>query len=68
MQTCIELGDIWLRVDHIGDIHGGMVTIIGNKHRDPSKILDVVVCTSHSTNTFGKGMNPTIILPAIGKS
>ena len=29
--------------------------------------LEKAVCISHSTNTLGKGMNTTILLPAIGK-
>ena len=29
--------------------------------------LDETDCISHSTNTFGKGMNPIILLPAMGK-
>ena len=29
--------------------------------------LDKAVCISHHANTFGKGMNPTIILPAMSK-
>ena len=29
--------------------------------------LDETVCISSSTNTFMKGMNPTILFPAIGK-
>ena len=31
------------------------------------QILDKVDCLLHSTNTLGKGMNPIIPLPAIGK-
>ena len=33
--------------------------------RTPSPILDEAVCISH--NTLGKGMNPTILPPAMGK-
>ena len=29
--------------------------------------LDEAVCISLSTNTLGKGMNPTILPPAMGK-
>ena len=29
--------------------------------------LDETVCISHSADTFGKGMNPVILPPAIGK-
>ena len=31
------------------------------------KILDKTGCISHSTNTLGKGMNPIILPPALGK-
>ena len=31
------------------------------------QILDEVACFSHSTNTLGKGMNPIILPPAMGK-
>ena len=31
------------------------------------QILDETDCISHSTNTLGKGMNPIIIPPAMGK-
>ena len=31
------------------------------------QILDETDCISHSTNTLGKGMNPTILPPAMGK-
>ena len=31
------------------------------------QILDEPDCISHSTNTLGKGMNPIILPPAIGK-
>ena len=31
------------------------------------QILDDAVCISQSTDTLGKGMNPTILPPAMGK-
>ena len=31
------------------------------------QILDETDCISHSTNTLGKGMNPIIFPPAMGK-
>ena len=31
------------------------------------QILDKAVCISHSANTLGKGMNPTILSPAMSK-
>ena len=35
--------------------------------RHEFKILDETDCISHSTNTLGKGMNPIILPPAMGK-
>ena len=35
--------------------------------RQKVQILDETDCISHSTNTIGKGMNPIIIPPAMGK-
>ena len=43
-------------------IHGIMVTIRRNGHGDPSSNS---WCISHSANTFGKGINPTIFFPAM---
>ena len=31
------------------------------------QILDETDCISHSTNTLGKGINPIILPPAMGK-
>ena len=31
------------------------------------QILDKANCISHSSNTLGKGMNPIILPPAMGK-
>ena len=50
-----------------GDARGVMVIVVGNEHGDTSPILDEADCISHSTNTFGKGMNPIILPPAMGK-
>ena len=44
-----------------------MVIVVGNGHDDKSSNLDEADCTSHSTNTLGKGMNPIILYPAMGK-
>ena len=44
-----------------------MVIVVGNGHGDTIQILDETDCISHSTNTLGKGMNPIILLPAMGK-
>ena len=41
-----------------------MVIVVGNKHGDTSSSPDWI---QHSTNTLGKGMNPIILPPAMGK-
>ena len=33
----------------------------------PVQILDKTDCISHSSNTLGKGMNPIILPPAMGR-
>ena len=43
---------------------GVMVIVVGNGHGDTSSKTD---CISHSTDTLGKGMNPIILPPAMGK-
>ena len=43
---------------------GVMVIVVGNGHGDTSSNPD---CISHSTNTLGKGVNPIILPPAMGK-
>ena len=42
---------------------GVMVIVVGNGHDDTSSNQSI----SHSTNTLGKGMNPIILPPAMGK-
>ena len=44
-----------------------MVIVVGNGHGDTSSNPDEADCISHSTNTLGKGMNPIILPPAMGK-
>ena len=44
-----------------------MFIVMGNEHGDTSSNLDEIDCISHSTNTLGKGMNPIIPPPAMGK-
>ena len=44
-----------------------MVIFAGNGHGEPSSNLNKAVCISHTANTLGKNMNPTILLPAMGK-
>ena len=51
----------------IGGARGVMVIIVGNGHGYTSSTLDEADCISHSTNTLGKGMNPIILSPAMGK-
>ena len=43
-----------------------MVTIVGYGHSNQSS-NPRKDCISHSTNTFGKGMNPNILLLIMGK-
>ena len=50
-----------------GGDRGVMVIIVGNGHGDTSSNPGETDCISHSTNTLGKGMNPIILPPAIGK-
>ena len=50
-----------------GGARGVMVIVVGIGHGDTSSNLDQIDCISHSTNTLGKGMNPTILPPAMGK-
>ena len=45
---------------------GVMVIVVGNGHGDTSSNPGRD-CISHSTNTLGKGMNPIILPPAMGK-
>ena len=40
---------------------GVMVIVVGNEHGDTSSN------PGHSTNTLGKGMNPVILPPVMGK-
>ena len=44
-----------------------MVIVVGNGHGDTSSNPDEADCISRSTNTLGKGMNPIILPPAMGK-
>ena len=47
---------------------GVIVIVVGNGHSDTRvQILDEIDCISPSTNTLGKGMNPIILPPAMGK-
>ena len=43
-----------------------MIIVVGNGHDDTSSNPGRD-CISHSTNTLGKGMNPIILPPAMGK-
>ena len=47
-----------------------VVQLLSSKEMDTAtqvQILDVTDCISHITNTLGKGINPIILPPAIGK-
>ena len=48
-------------------VRGVMVIVIGKDTATRVQILDQANCISHSTNTFGKGMNPIILPQAMGK-
>ena len=51
-----------------GGARGVMVIVVGNGHTATRvQILDETDCISLSTNTLGKGMNPIILPPAMGK-
>ena len=50
-----------------GSARGVMVIVVGNGLGDTSSDPDEADCISHRTNTFGKGMNPIILPPAMGK-
>ena len=43
-----------------------MVIVVGNRHGE-FKPWTRLTAFSHSTNTLGKGMNPIILPPAMGK-
>ena len=49
------------------DVRGVMVITVGNGYSDPNFMLEEAVCISHSANTLGEGMNPPILLPAMGR-
>ena len=49
------------------DARGVMVIVVGIGHDDTNSNPDETDCISHSTNTLGKGMNPIILPPAMGK-
>ena len=51
---------------YLGGARGVMVIVRGNGHDDTSSNPGRD-CISHSTNAFGKGMNPIILPPAMGK-
>ena len=51
----------------LGGARGVMVIVTGYGHGDTSSIPGKTDCISHSTNTLGKGMNPIILPPAMGK-
>ena len=50
-------GTSWYNGDH----HRKWTTLIG------MQILEEAICISYSTNIHGKGMNPIILPPAMGK-
>ena len=65
-KTC-KIVDFAVPANHrikLGGARGVMVIVVGNVHGDTSSNPD---CISHSTNTLGKGVNPIILPPAMGK-
>ena len=46
---------------------GVMVIVVEMDTATRVQILDETDCISHSTNTLGKGMNPIILPPPMGK-
>ena len=44
-----------------------MVIVVGNGHGDRVQIVDETDSILHSTNTLGKGMDPIILPPTMGK-
>ena len=58
--------DLALKTYNYGGAHGVMVIVVGNGLGDTSS-NPRRDCISHSTNTLGKGMNPIILPPAMGK-
>ena len=50
-----------------GGACGVMVIVVGNGHGESSSNPDETNCISHSINTLGKGINPIILPPAMGK-
>ena len=55
-------------INQIFGARGVMVIVAGNRpRRHEFKSWDETDCISHSTNTLGKGMNPIILPPAMGK-
>ena len=50
-----------------GGARGVMVIVVEMDSVIRVKILDETTCISHSTNSLGKGMNPIILPPAMGK-
>ena len=50
-----------------GGARGVMVIVVGNGHGDTSSNPGQDNCILHNTNTLGKGMNPIILPPAMGK-
>ena len=48
-------------------ISSRIVTAKGNEHDDPSSNIGRDICISHSTDMIGKGTNPIIYSPTMGK-
>ena len=53
----------------IKSVRGVIVIVVENEMKTVTRVqtLDEVDCISHCTNILGKGMNPIILPPAMGK-
>ena len=55
-----------MAINNVADARGVIAIVIRNGYDDTSSNPGRD-CISHSTNTLGKGMNPIILPPAMGK-
>ena len=73
IRTLLDHSDIYfydIYVSHWVYIYSSVVYWLSSQEMDTAirvQILDETNCISHSTNTLGKGMNPIILPPAMGK-
>ena len=67
MQACITFsqGKLIVTLVNVNFVNEGTRGVMDMATQ--VQILDETDCISHSTNTLGKGMNPIILPPAMGK-